>query len=140
MVKRFSVSTDIAAPRETVWRLLTDADSYERWNRAIVSITGPIVEGGTVSVVSTLDPKRTFKLRVAEMSAPAHMVWADGMPLGLFRGVRTFTLDAIEGGTRFSMVEEYTGPLAGLMTRVIPDMSENFQTYADGLKAEAERR
>ena len=140
MVKRFSVSTDIAAPRETVWRLLTDADSYERWNRAIVSITGPIVEGGTVSVVSTLDPKRTFKLRVAEMSAPAHMVWADGMPLGLFRGVRTFTLDAIEGGTRFSMVEEYTGPLAGLMTRVIPDMSETFQTYADGLKAEAERR
>lgn len=140
MAKRFAVNTDIAAPRESVWRLLTDADSYERWNRAVVSITGPIAEGETISLISTLDPKRTFKLHVAEMSAPARMVWADGMPLGLFRGVRTFTLDSIAGGTRFSMVEEYTGPLAGLITRMIPDMSESFQTYADGLKAEAERR
>lgn len=138
MVKRFAVTADIAAPRERVWDLLTDADSYERWNRSVVSITGPIAEGETISLVSTLDPKRTFKLHVAEMSAPARMVWADGMPLGLFRGVRTFTLDAIDAGTRFSMVEEYSGPLAGLITKMIPDMNDTFRMYADGLKAEAE--
>ena len=138
MVKRFEVVTDIAAPRDKVWSLLTDADSYARWNRSVVSITGPIAKGETISLVSTLDPKRTFKLHVTEMSAPERMVWSDGMPLGLFRGVRTFRLETVDGGTRFSMVEEYSGPLAGLITRMIPDMNESFQTYADGLKAAAE--
>lgn len=140
MVKRFEVVADIAAPRDRVWSLLTDAHSYERWNSSVVSITGLIAKGETISLVSTLDPNRTFKLHVSEMSAPAYMVWADGMPLGLFRGVRTFNLDSIDGGTRFSMVEEYSGPLAGLITRMIPDMNDSFQMYADGLKAEAERQ
>jgi hypothetical protein len=36
------------------------------------------------------------------------------------------------------MVEEYTGPLAGLITRSIPDMNESFQQFADGLRAAAE--
>lgn len=139
MAKRFEVTTDIAAPRERVWGMLTDADSYERWNRSVVSITGPIAEGETISLVSTLDPKRTFKLLVAEMSAPERMVWADGMALGLFRGVRTFTLEPVDAGTRFSMVEEYSGPLAGLITKMIPDMNDTFHMYADGLKEEAER-
>ncbi len=138
MVKRFEVVTVIAAPRDRVWSLLTDADSYARWNPSVVSITGPIAKGETISLVSTLDPKRTFKLHVTEMASPERMVWSDGMPLGLFRGARTFLLEIVEGGTRFSMVEEYSGPLAGLITRMIPDMNESFQMYADGLKAEAE--
>ena len=38
------------------------------------------------------------------------MTWSGGMPLGLFKGVRTFTLEPADGGaTRFSMREEYTG-------------------------------
>ena len=33
------------------------------------------------------------------------------MPLGLFKGVRTFTLaPGTDGSTRFTMREEYTGP------------------------------
>jgi hypothetical protein len=39
------------------------------------------------------------------------MVWSRGMPLGLFKGVRTFTLAADGAATRFTMREEYTGPL-----------------------------
>ncbi len=42
------------------------------------------------------------------------------------------------GGTVFTMTEDYTGPLAGLITKVIPDMSESFIQIADGLKAAAE--
>ena len=37
------------------------------------------------------------------------------MPLGLFRGRRTFTLTPIDDAIRFEMREEYTGLLASLI-------------------------
>ena len=61
------------------------------------------------------------------------------MPLGLFRGVRTFTL-APEGvgATRFTMREAYSGPLAPLIGRSIPDLGPSFRRLAAGLKARVE--
>jgi hypothetical protein len=48
------------------------------------------------------------------------MVWSRGMPLGLFKGVRTFTLAADGAATRFTMREEYTGPLLPMIWRSSP--------------------
>ena len=44
------------------------------------------------------------------------------MPLGLFKGVRTFTLTPRGGATRFTMREEYTGPMLPLIWRSMPDL------------------
>lgn len=139
MTRGYRATRTIDAPRETVWRLLTDADGYARWNEAVISLDGPIEHGGTIRLVSVVDPKRTFSLDVTRMDAPATMVWSDGMPLGLFTGERTYTLDERDdGGTTFTMVEEFTGPLAGLMARVIPDLTASFELFADSLAAAAE--
>ena len=87
-----------------------------------------------------MNPKRTFKLKVSDVDAPRSMVWWDGMPLGLFKGVRTFTVaPQDDGGTVFSMEEVYSGALAGMITKSIPDMTESFEQFAEGLKQEAER-
>lgn len=137
--RSYSVSRMIDAPATVVWGLLSDASSYARWNRAVLSIDGDIEQGSTIKLVSIADPKRTFKLKVAETRSPQHMVWADGMPLGLFKGRRTFTIaDRGASGCEFSMVEAFTGPLAGLITKAIPDLTESFDTFADGLKTAAE--
>lgn len=62
------------------------------------------------------------------------------MPLGLFTGVRTFTLrPTTDGTTEFSMKEEYRGALAPLITRSIPDLTESFGEFADSLKTASER-
>jgi hypothetical protein len=66
------------------------------------------------------------------------MVWGDMMPLGLFEGERTYRLEEVAGGTEFSMTELLSGPLAGLITRTIPDMTDSFNQFADGLKTAAE--
>ena len=58
--------------------------------------------------------------------------------MGLFRGVRTYTLEPNGGGTSFRMREEYTGPLLGMIWRSIPDLGPSFKQFADGLKARAE--
>lgn len=141
MARAYRASRTIDAPASTVWALLTDAGTYDDWNDAVISIEGPIRQGGTIKLVSVVDPKRTFKLKVTEMQAPSRMVWSDGMPLGLFTGERTYTVaDRGDGGSDFTMVEEFTGPLAGLITRAIPDLTESFNTFADGLKTAAEAR
>jgi uncharacterized protein YndB with AHSA1/START domain len=138
MAKRYHVSRRIDAPVERVWALLADASSYPAWNRAVVSIEGPITEGATISLVSIVNPKRAFKLKVTEMTPPVRMVWSDGMPLGLFKGERTYRLEEVAGGTEFSMTELLSGPLSGLISRTIPDMTDSFNQFADGLKTAAE--
>jgi uncharacterized protein YndB with AHSA1/START domain len=138
MATRYHVERRIDAPPDRVWGFLTDASSYRDWNRAVVSIEGTIATGNTVSLVSTANPKRTFKLRITEMTAPNRMVWSDGMPLGLFKGERTYLIEPREGVTHFEMTEEYTGLLAGLFTKAIPDLTESFNLFADSLKRAAE--
>ncbi len=135
----YSVTETISATAEEVWELLIDADRYPEWNSTIVSLEGNIEVGSTIRLVSTLNPKRVFKLKVNEMVAPHRMVWADGMPLGLFRGVRTYTLRAIgEGRTEFEMEEVFSGILEPLISRAIPDMTDSFQEFARSLKVAAE--
>lgn len=140
MTRSYTVSRSINAPAEAVWALLSDSSTYAAWNRAVVSIEGSIAAGNTVNLVSVVSPKRTFKLKVAAMEPPRRMVWADGMPLGLFKGVRTYLIEERGAGTNFSMTEEYTGPLSALIFRSIPDLTESFNQFADGLKAAAEHK
>jgi hypothetical protein len=76
---------------------------------------------------------------VTEFDEPERMVWEGGMPLGLFTGVRTFTLTSqANGSTEFSMVEVYSGLMEPLISKSIPDLTEPFEQFADGLKNAAE--
>ena len=140
MPTRYHVERRIDAPPERVWALLTDASAYRDWNKSVIRIDGTIAPGRTISLVSIANPKRTFKLHVTEMAAPNRMVWQDGMPLGLFTGTRTYLVQPREGVTHFEMAEEYTGLLAGAFTKAIPDLTESFNLFADGLKSAAEAR
>ena len=138
MSRHYAVERRIEASAETVWALLTDAAGYAEWNDSVLSIAGPIEVGNTIELVSVVNPKRTFRLTVAEMDAPTRMIWTDGMPLGLFTGTRTYSLTPDGDATVFSMVEALTGPLAGLITKMIPDLTESFEQFADGLRVAAE--
>jgi hypothetical protein len=76
---------------------------------------------------------------VLEFVPDERMTWRGGMPLGLFTGIRTFTLTRQPGGAvRFDMREEYTGPLAGLIFRSVPDLRPSFERFAAGLKRRVE--
>jgi hypothetical protein len=67
------------------------------------------------------------------------MTWSDGVA-PLFRGVRTFVLEGVEGNfTRFVMEERFAGIIFAMVKRVLPDFVPIFQSYAADLKREAER-
>jgi hypothetical protein len=53
--------------------------------------------------------------------------------------VRTYTLDpGGDGRTAFAMREEFTGPMAPLIFRSMPDLGPSFEQFARGLKEQAE--
>jgi hypothetical protein len=138
-VKSYEASATINARPERIWEILTDAPAYASWENGVVRVEGRIAPGETIKVVSEANPDRTFPVKVVEFDAPRRMAWSGGMPLGLFKGVRTFTLTPDgNGATRFHVREEYTGPLLGMIWRTIPDLGPSFAKFADGLKRHAE--
>jgi hypothetical protein len=140
-MKSFATQIDMQAPVDKVWRILTDLPRWAQWNSTVERTTGNVELGAKVTVFVRQSPGRAFPLRVAELVGPRRMVWTGGMPFGLFRGTRVFELNAVPGAsTVFSMREDYTGPLAGLIGKSIPDLQPAFDEFAQCLKREAERR
>jgi len=79
-------------------------------------------------------------VKVAEFEPEQRMTWVGGMPMGLLKGVRTFTLSpGDDGATEFSMQEVFTGLLLPLFGRTIPDLNPSFDQFASSLKELAER-
>ncbi|MFI5283566.1 MAG: SRPBCC family protein [Candidatus Dormibacterales bacterium] len=139
MANQYSVNLTIGAPPQRVWDLLVDAPGYKRWNPSVVTIDGSIEAGRTIKLVSAVNPGRTFVLKVTAMDPPRRMVWSGGMPLGLFTGTRTFAIVVAGAGCHFSMSEDYTGLMSGLIFKSIPDLNASFKQFAESLKAAAER-
>ena len=128
------------SPKELTRNLreLTGA-GYTRWNSTVDSVDGNIAKAGRVTVRPRINPGRAFPVHVAEFHPPQRMVWVGGMPLGLFKGERTFLLTpAAAGVTEFSMREQYSGLMAPLIGRSIPDLQPSFDGFARGLKRAAE--
>ena len=137
---RYYESTSlIEASPEAIWEVLTDASSYPEWDSGVARVEGRIAPQERITVVSEINPGRAFPVKVTEFSPGERMAWTGGMPLGVFKGVRTFTLTPEEGATRFRMREEYTGPMLPLIWRSMPDLQPAFDKFASGLKARAER-
>src|SRR5262245_60309947 len=86
----YSVSKNIAAPPEKVWKVLTDASRYTSWNSTVVKLDGSIALGQKIALVSKDAPDKTFELAVTTFEPAKHMVWEDGG--SMFLGVRHFTL------------------------------------------------
>jgi hypothetical protein len=137
----YEVTADIRAPAETIWGIVTDASAYPDWDSGVERIEGRIAPGEKIKVFSEMNPGRGFPVKITEFEPVRRMTWTGGMPPGLFKGVRTFTLDpGPDSTTRFEMRETFSGPLLPLMRRSMPDFGPSFEKYGAGLKALAENR
>ena len=139
-MKTFSTAILIQAAPETIWQILTDAVAYPSWNTTVAKVEGRIALGETITVHAKLVPGRAFPVKVVVFDAPRRMVWRSSMPLGLFKGERTYDLRSLGASeVEFSMRESFTGFLAPLIGKSIPDLQPAFNEFAACLKARAER-
>lgn len=136
--KTFSRTTSIQqyidAEPSVIWQLLTEAGNYPQWNSTVISIEGTIKDGEKIKLKSTLDPSRTFKLKVKEMIKYRKLVWGDAM------GKRTYTLEPAGEGTQFSMLEKIGGPIFPLFANKIPSFDKSFEQFTADLKKAAEKQ
>jgi hypothetical protein len=138
MMPFFEASATIDATPRVVWDIITDVSAYTAWDSGVERVDGRVAIGGQITVFSKANPGRAFPVKVSMLEPPRTMRWESGMPLGLFKGVRTFTLSPDNNHVRFTMREEYTGLLAPLIFRSIPDLNPSFRQFAHGLKQRAE--
>lgn len=139
-MKEYSATTTINASPETIWAILTNAPAYPEWDPMADRIEGRIAPGETITAYTKLSPGRAFPAKVTEFVPGQRMTWTGGMPLGLFKGERTFTLNPRASGvTEFTIREVFSGLLLPLIGRSIPDMTSAFQQFVAGLKNRAER-
>lgn len=138
-MRYYEATSVIAADAEAVWAELIDGPGWATWDSGVDGVEGRIVLGGTVKVSSQAAPGRAFPVKVTAFEPFVRLRFSGGMPLGLFRGVRTYELSPTAGGdTTFHMREEYTGPLVGLIWRSMPDLGPSFDQFARGLKLRVE--
>lgn len=135
----YEISAEIEASPERVWEVLADLAAWPQWESGILRTEGRLEPGARIRVTSAVSPDRTFPLKVTEFDPPHAMTFEGGMPLGLFKGVRTYRLEPRGADrTRLEMREVYSGPLSGMITRSMPDLQPSFETFAQGLKARTE--
>lgn len=138
-MRAYTATTTIQASPEKVWAILTNAAGYPEWDPGIDRVEGRIASGEKITAYTKASPGRAFPVTVAEFVPGRKMVWSSGMPLGLFKGERTFTLSPGSGGaTEFTIREVFTGPLLPMIGRSIPDLTSTFEQFAAGLKKRAE--
>jgi len=135
-----AIRTTIQASPDEIWRLLTDAAGFPRWNSTVTSIEGTIAEGETLRLKVPSAPTRVFTPKVSAVAPGRSMVWSDGMS-PMFRGVRTFELTPKpDGSTEFAMKEEHEGLMLPMIKGSLPDFAPIFEAYAEDLKRAAEGR
>jgi uncharacterized protein YndB with AHSA1/START domain len=128
----FEAQAQIAASPAKVWEVLVDAAKWSSWDSGVLEVTGEVLLGKKVAIRSAVAPKKAFSVKVTAFDAPSRLVFSSGN--FVFKGVRTYTLKPKDGGTHFTMREEYAGAFVEQIWKSIPDLGPSFAQFASGLE------
>lgn len=135
----YEATSTIAAEPARVWAVLIDGASWPAWDSGVDGVDGTIAQGEKIKIRSQAAPGRTFPVKVTAFEPSTRLQFSGGMPLGLFRGVRSYQLTPEpSGSTAFRVREEYSGPLLGMIWKSMPDLGPSFEQFAQGLKGRVE--
>src|SRR3954453_20688256 len=98
-MRSYQSAATIEADPQRVWAVLTDAPAYTEWDSGVERVEGRMAAGERIKVVSAANPGRAFPVTGSEAEPPRTTPGSGGMPLGLFKGVRAFSLTPDASGT-----------------------------------------
>lgn len=100
----------IPVPPVTIWSVLTDVRGYKEWNPVLVPLEGELRQGEKLTYQMTQPDGRKSKVKAKVIEV------LDEKKLHQFGGIRgiltfnhTWLLDPVDGGTRVTQHEEYSG-------------------------------
>ncbi|HEY3958382.1 MAG TPA: SRPBCC domain-containing protein [Streptosporangiaceae bacterium] len=135
-----SATTQIAAPPEQVWAVLTDLASYPQWNPLFHEASGHLTPGSRVTIKSVHPVNgriMTVKVKVVAAEPARELRWVSSLP-GIMTGEHSFTLTPANGGTQLTQTEIYRGLLARFSGKTISRTQASFQALNQAIKQRAE--
>jgi hypothetical protein len=140
-----TITTDIAAPPETVWRVLTEVSRYADWHPTL-SLDGaaPELKPGAqlpLRLSGGIAGDQMFTAELTQVTPPHMLAWQGGVA-DVFFGRHTFELQALPGdGTRFTDTERWSGAMAAsVIAEQHAALEKEYTQSATALKEQAERR
>jgi uncharacterized protein YndB with AHSA1/START domain len=107
-----SATADVTAPRDVVWNVVADIDSWPRWNPDVseVSLSGELAPG---SEFRWKAGPGTIRSTLREVEPPRRIAWS-GKSLGA-SAVHVWTLEPTSGGTTVRTEESADGLVVRLL-------------------------
>ena len=141
-MQTLDASTEVDAPAERVWQIVSDFARYPEWNPFIVRAAGEQRPGARLEVTIVAPGVRavTFKPTVLDLRPGRLILWKGRLlPPGLFDGRHSLSVDSLgDGRARFTTHEEVTGILLPFLGKVMRASQEGFVQMAAAVKARAE--
>lgn len=136
--------TDIDAPAEAVWAVLSDTEHYPDWNPFLAIEQTPVAVGQKLNV--TVRPGRrtmTFHPVVTTYTDGHEVSWLGHFLIpGFVDGAHTLSVEELPDGTsRFIQRETFRGLLVGMMKSTLRDTDAGFAAMNAALRdrVQAER-
>ena len=138
-MRRFSITTDIAAPAEHVWQVMSDTDRWHEWTPSVTSVKrlggGPFAVGSRVVIRQPRFPPALWKLSAIEPGRS--FTWISVAP-GL-RVVAHHGVEPTAAGSRATLSLDLQGIFGGVFGRMTRNITERYLALeAKGLKARSE--
>lgn len=112
---------EIAADPADLWAVLADGDAYPQWNPYLVSLTGELRVGATITVVmrDTTGKERTFTPEVLVAEPGKELRWLGKVSPGrVFDAEHIFRIEPLAPGrSRFVHEEHFRGIAVPFMSR-----------------------
>lgn len=134
----FQISVEIAAPPETVWSVMADAERWHEWTPSVRSIRvldKPLRVGSRALIRQPKFPPAMWK--ITALDPGRSFTWVTGAP-----GMSVYahhSIAAVDGGARATLTLRYEGVLGRLMARMTRAITDRYlQFEATGLKRRSE--
>lgn len=118
---------EIAATPDAVWKVLADRAAYPEWNPFIVSSTGELTVGATITNVlkDTNGDETTFSPKLLAVEPGKELRWIGKLGFGgIFDGEHSFRIEPLPGGrSKLIHEEKFNGiavpPSTGMLNDTI---------------------
>jgi uncharacterized protein YndB with AHSA1/START domain len=138
-MRKFSITTDIAAPAERVWQVMSDTDRWHEWTPSVTSVKRlggrPFAVGSRAVIRQPRFPPALWK--IAAIEPGRSFTWISVGP-GL-RVVGHHSVEPAAAGSRATLSLELQGIFGGVFGQMTKDITGRYLAFeAEGLKARSE--
>jgi hypothetical protein len=139
-VRQFSVTTEIGAPPERVWVVMSDIERWHEWTPSITNVdrldSGPIRVGSKARVKQPRLATALFEVIAWTPDRGFDWVARNAGVTALGRHL----IEPIENGSRVTLSLEFSGPLSTAMAWLFGGLTERYvRMEAAGLKRRVEQ-